>query len=248
VITFESLKKLIHSYGYAKPDARLHSLLLILFYEKNRPKKIKEIIKIGKDIGLKDIGKWNVSNYLRRAKGKAILTPGGWELSPAVHSDFISEIGNPEKVSIVSGVRKHLAKIKNRQILEFIEEAISCFENDQNRAAVVLSWVGAVAILYEHILKNSLTDFNVDASRRYSGRGEKWKYAKTVDDLGEMKEFEFLEVLRTISVIGKSEKDVLNSCLKLRNGCGHPNSLKIGPKKVEAHLEDLILNVYSKFI
>jgi len=40
----------------------------------------------------------------------------------------------------------------------------------------------------------------------------------------------------------------LEGCLKLRNGCGHPNSLKLGENKVAAHLETLILNVFAKFI
>jgi hypothetical protein len=225
-----NLKQLIHT--NSKPDDRLHSLLMILFFEDNRPKEIKEIIKIGKAIGLSSIASWNAADYLRKSKSKAIRTTSGWELSPNVYSDFSKEFANPGKVAITSGVRNHLSKVKNVQIREFVEEALACFENGQNRAAIFLSWVGAVAILYEFVLKNNLNDFNKEANRRYSNRGEKWKSVKTVDDFGEMTEFEFLEVLRTISVIGKSEKDVLNNCLKQRNNCGHPNSLKVGPKKV----------------
>jgi hypothetical protein len=41
--------------------------------------------------------------------------------------------------------------------------------------------------------------------------------------------------------IGEVEIDYegTEDCLKLRNGCGHPNSLKIGANKVAAHLETL---------
>jgi len=52
----------------------------------------------------------------------------------------------------------------------------------------------------------------------------KWKAAKTVDDLATMKEAEFLSVLEALSIIGKSVKQELDRCLRLRNGCGHPNS------------------------
>jgi hypothetical protein len=62
-----------------------------------------------------------------------------------------------------------------------------------------------------------------------------------------MKEFEFLQVLVGISVLGKNVKEELEVCLKLRNGCGHPNSLVVGEHKTSAHLETLIQNVYTCF-
>jgi hypothetical protein len=63
-----------------------------------------------------------------------------------------------------------------------------------------------------------------------------------------MKEHDFLDVLETIGVMGKNVKQALqNQCLGMRNACGHPNSLKISENNVAAHLDTLVLNVYSKF-
>jgi hypothetical protein len=62
-----------------------------------------------------------------------------------------------------------------------------------------------------------------------------------------MKEHDFLDVLESISVLGKNVKQELQKCLQLRNGCGHPNTLQIADHKVSAHVEDLILNVFAKF-
>jgi len=62
-----------------------------------------------------------------------------------------------------------------------------------------------------------------------------------------MKEHDFLDVLESISLIGKNVKQELQQSLQLRNACGHPNSLKIGVNKVSSHIEILILNVFSKF-
>jgi hypothetical protein len=62
-----------------------------------------------------------------------------------------------------------------------------------------------------------------------------------------MKEYDFLQVLAAISVIGKSVKDELEVCLKLRNGCGHPNSLLVGEHKASAHIETLIQNVFARY-
>jgi hypothetical protein len=66
----------------------------------------------------------------------------------------------------------------------------------------VLSWVGAVSVLQNYVHANVLAAFNTEASRRDA----KWKTAKTVDDLGRMKEYDFLEVLESISVLGKNVK------------------------------------------
>jgi hypothetical protein len=100
-----------------------------------------------------------------------------------------------------------------------------------------------MALLHNRTVAKHLTNFNAEAFRR----DPKWKAAKTTDDLGKMKEATFLDVAASISVIGKNVKQELEGCLKLRNACGHPTSLKIGPNKVAAYLEMLALNVYAVF-
>ena len=96
-----------------------------------------------------------------------------------------------------------------------------------------------------HIHANHLAAFNAEALRI----DPKWKEAKTTDDLGRMKESDFLDriAVAPLSVIGKSVKKELKDCLDRRNGCGHPNSLKIGPNAVAHHIEILLLNVFQKF-
>ena len=136
-----------------------------------------------------------------------------------------------------------LPKLKNEDARAFLTEAIVCAEQSLFRAAVVLSWVGAVALLHEEIARTRLVDFNGEASKR----DNKWKPAKTTDDLGRIKESALLDILQALGVVGANVKQELEACLRLRNGCGHPNSLKVGPNKVAAHLETLALNVYAVF-
>ena len=98
--------------------------------------------------------------------------------------------------------------------------------------------------MYAYVVRDLLQAFNTEARRR----DPKWKDARNADELGRMKEHDFLDVLEAIGSIGKNAKQVLqNQCLTLRNGCGHPNSLKISENNVAAHLDMLVLNVYSKF-
>ena len=120
---------------------------------------------------------------------------------------------------------------------------IVCAEQSLFRAAIVLSWVGAMALLHQEVISKYLIVFNAEALRRDA----KWRAARSADDLGRLNESAFLEIAQSIGLIGKNVKQELDTCLKLRNGCGHPNSLKIGANKVAAHVETLALNVYAVF-
>ncbi len=197
-------------------------------------------------LGLRAAKGWNVSRYLLAAKGLAIRTTAGWELTSA-GKEHIAKVSGPILPSVtglvISGLRKQLGAISSGPTKAFVEEAIKALEAGLFRSAIVLSWVGGLAVLYDHVVANSLGDFNAEASRRDT----KWKVASTSDDLARMKEYDFLQVLAAISVIGKSVKDELEVCLKLRNGCGHPNSLLVGEHKASAHIETLIQNVFARY-
>jgi len=227
--------------------SRLDKLLLILFWDTESPKSLAQIKKIASDNGLRESQSWNISDTLAKSKGKAASIKGNWILTTPGRTHLVNAKYLAEKKSHlkndVADLRNHLSAITNLQTQSFLEEAIACLEADQKRAAVVFSWIGAVAMLYDEVVKNHLVSFNAEAIRKDA----KWKIAKTADDLGKMKEFDFLNTLESISVIGKNVKQELQQCLQLRNGCGHPNSLSIGVRKVAAHIEILILNVFSKF-
>ena len=237
-----ALKSLLHRPGFT----RLDKVLFCLAVDADTPKAVKEIKKIAQAAGLQSMRKWNVSASLGTSKGLAIRTPVGWELSPDGRLHVASVAGEAARgpaSAIAATLRSHLASISDPVTQTFVAEAITCHEMGLHRAAVVLSWVGAVSVLQEHVVQNKLTEFNAEARRRDA----KWKDAKTRDDLGRMKEYDFLQVLESISVIGKSVKQELEKRLQLRNGCGHPSSLKIADNAVAAHIEVLILNVFSLF-
>jgi hypothetical protein len=144
---------------------------------------------------------------------------------------------------LLTNLRSLLPKLTGTDVRAFMEETIACLEGRHFRAAVVLSWVGAVSVLQEYVLAKHLGAFNSEATRR----DPKWKSVKVKDDFGNMKESTFLDILEHISVIGKSVKKELKNCLDFRNDCGHPNSLIIGDNRVAAHIESLLLNIFTKF-
>ncbi len=210
------------------------------------PADLKAIKERANGAGLNINSKWNPSSTLARSGGLAVKLPAGWELTKLGRNQLVAlGIGTgllPDN-EISKDLRKHLNGIARLETRAFVEEAIKCFEADLFRSAVVMSWIAAVDTLYAEIVNNKLAPFNVEASRVHV----KWKAANSADDLSRMKEADFLDIIATIGVIGKNQKTELKKALDLRNGCGHPNSLKISRRIVAAHIEMLLLNVLEVF-
>jgi len=231
----------------SKPQySRLEKILICLACDANLPKQIKDIRSTARSAGLRSAEKWNISQMLGNSGSLAVRLDDGWELTLDGRKR-VSELVGPFASSpipvIASSLRQHLPNLTDQDTKQFVEEAIECFESSKYRAAVVLSWVGAVSVLQKHVITNCLRAFNGEAIRRDT----RWRNARNADGISKMKEADFLNVLESLSVIGRNVKQELEVCLRLRNGCGHPNSLKIGEARVSAHIEILILNVFSKF-
>jgi hypothetical protein len=184
----------------------------------------------------------NIARAMKQLKGMAFHGKAGWTLTGPGKVEAAKLLGAPAPSPQVSSLHDLLLKLKE-PVKDFVAEAVGCFEEKRYRAAVVLSWVGAVSLLYDHLIQHRLADFNAEALRRDA----KWKAAKTADGLARMKEHDFLQVIESLSIIDKNQKTELEGCLKLRNGCGHPNNLRIAEHRCASHVEVLILNVFEKF-
>lgn len=198
------------------------------------------------DGGVRKASGWNVSGLLGAKPQFAVNTSQGWEITDAGKMHLVNlgvQTASPAAAQVATDLRALLTKITDSDTKRFVDEAIKCFELGLHRSAVVMSWLAAVHVLKNEVLKNYLVEFNREASRV----NQRWKDAKSLDDIGEMKEADFLEQLRRISLVGKNVKEELLVCLRMRNSCGHPNSHKIGPNTVARHIEQLLLNVFNRF-
>lgn len=235
----------LHRSDLSRPDA----VLIILGVGVEIPKNIAAIRDLGKNAGLTEIVRWNISAILTRASEFAVKLPEGWLLTSTGRKRISQYLPQKERriIETTNSLRSIASTISDRATVDFLGEALSCFENGFYRAAVVLSWVGAMSLLQSHIVNTNLVTFNNEAALR----DKRWKPAKTRDDLARIKESDLLDIIGSppLSIIGQNTKEELkNNCLKLRNACGHPSSLTIGENKVAAHLEILMLNIFSKFI
>jgi hypothetical protein len=220
--------------------------LLLLLATFEIPAQLADIRSRAQEAGFKVPAKWNMSDILGKSGGLAIRVPAGWELTDT-GKNYLRNLGvesvNPAAMQVAADLRKHLENVKDAATRAFVEEAIKCHEAKLYRSAIVMSWIAAVDVLYHVVVAKHLASFNAEAK----AVNPKWKSAVNEDGLARMKESEFLDRLVPIGVLGKNVKDELVDALKLRNGCGHPNSLKVGPNKVASHLETLLLNVFEPF-
>jgi len=220
--------------------------LLLILGSFDAPCQVKDMKDRAKGAGFSVPSSWNPSAILGRSKGLAIRTPNGWEITQA-GKQHLRNLGvtkiSPAAVQVASNLRAELPNIKAADTRAFVEEAIKCHEAELYRSAIVMSWLSAVDVLHNHVHAHHLKAFNAEAKRVES----KWKDAKTTDDLGRMGEADFLDRIAGISIIGKNAKKELRNCLDRRNGCGHPNSLKISANTSAHHLEILLLNVFKVF-
>lgn len=243
MLTIAQLKQAIHRQQLSKTDIALLSVAA----GGEQGVKSETVKKIAMEVGVKGAKGINFSSHLSSAQDRVFRTADGWELTLA-GKEYVAALAAHElSVSPAAleaqSLRVLLPRIQNEDARSFLTEAIVCAEQSLFRAAVILSWVGAIALLHKAVVSSHLASFNTEAIKR----DPKWKAAKTPDDLGRLKEATFLEIAASISMIGKNVKQELDGCLKLRNACGHPTSLKIGANKVAAHLEVLGLNVYAQF-
>lgn len=234
------LKQWLH-----KELKQLDKLLLILATFET-PVNLDGLRERAVGAGLK-IGKtWNPSATLSRSKGFAIRVPNGWEITDS-GKNYLRNLGvtslSPAAMQVAVDLRAHLDKIQSLTTRAFVEEAIKCHESGLYRSAIVMSWLAAVDLLHRTVVASHLDSFNASAKSVDS----KWKDAINEDGIGKMNEERFLERCAAIGILGKNQKDELLKGLKLRNGCCHPNSLKVGPNMVASHIEALLLNVFEPF-
>lgn len=232
----------VHAPGLGRADR----LLLCFGLNLDNPWTVAGLREVASEVGLRDARIWNVSAILGRQNGLVVRGPRGWELTShgrARINELARSQGDPQVFEVLSGLRDQAQRISNPVTLGFVEEALACLEHELLRAAVVLSWAGAISVLYEHVLKHHLGKFNCEGKRRI----QKWRDIVNIEGLSRIKEGEFLDIAEGAAIIGRSIRDELQGCLRLRNGCAHPNKLRIGKARAAAHVESLINNVYSAY-
>lgn len=153
-------------------------------------------------------------------------------------------LGSTHKQIISTTLRDLIPKLKSKEQQSFLEEAISCFEIKSFRAAIIMTWLLTMDTIYEFVLAKKLSEFNTAIQTH-------GKYKKiivsTKDNFSDIKESDFIELLRIAKIISNDTRKILDEKLDFRNTCAHPNTIVIKETKAISFIEDIIENVMVKF-
>lgn len=157
--------------------------------------------------------------------------------------DIYLELKHKKEVS--QTLRNLIPELKGNEQRKYLEEAISCFEIKSFRASILMTWLLTVDTIYEYIfLPSNLSIFN----QAIQSHG---KYKKTVitskDHFSDIKEGDFIELLRVSKIISNDVRKILDEKLGIRNSCAHPNSVVILDYKAINFIQDLVINVIKKY-
>jgi hypothetical protein len=177
-------------------------------------------------------------------------TPGRFRLTAGTLAELDEEFPGAfedERPAAVSGLvlklEAKLVSLLDSQVRSFVQEAVNCFRAGHLRAAVVLSWIGAVAVLQNYVASNYLAAFNSDAK----SNGFLKRDARGASEFSKIKEADFLDSSERIGVLSNAVKKELKVCLERRNNCGHPNDYIVTETAVAAHVESLIVHVFERY-
>ncbi|MBB6329830.1 hypothetical protein HNP24_000780 [Chryseobacterium sediminis] len=167
----------------------------------------------------------------------------------SLHRNFKKELdliynNDKHEIEVSQKLRDLLSRVNSKEQRDFLDESIKCFEVKAFRAAVLMTWLLAIDVLYENILKNNLATFN--NAIQLHGKYKKIVISKK-DDFSDIKESDFIELLRVAKLISNDVRKILDEKLGIRNSAAHPNSIIFDELKCMSYLKDLIINVIEKY-
>lgn len=142
-------------------------------------------------------------------------------------------------------LQRTIAKISDENRRKFLAEAMACLGVQAKRATIIMTWLVTLDHLYDFILTNKLSEFNVALGRRADKLSHKIVTSK--DDFSDIPEGIFIEVIRSASIISNDVRKILDEKLGIRNSCAHPSAIEIHDSKVINFIEDLVDNVIVKY-
>lgn len=183
------------------------------------------------------------------AKNKPVSllkTKSGYTLHRNLKKEFDLIYNNDKhEIEVSQKLRDLLSKVKSNEQKTFLDEAIKCFEIKAYRASIIMTWLLVMDVLYENVLlASNIGKFNTAIQTH--GKYKKVTI-KIKDDFSDIKESDFIELLRVSKLISNDIRKILDEKLGLRNSCAHPNTIKFEELKTMAYLKDIIINVIEKY-
>jgi hypothetical protein len=194
--------------------------------------------------------KMNVPDVLAKS-GAFVDTPGTkgnarlWHITTAGEAHVRGLLSlpeaEPEIEHDIGNLKDLVAKIKDKDVRDYVEEAIKCLSVGALRACVVFLWAGAIRTIHAKMMSASGKALNDEIIKH----DQKGRSIARIEDFSYIRDETVLLAAEGLGILDKNERGTLKEALDLRNKCGHPGKYRPGPKKVSAFIEDISPVVFS---
>ena len=236
--------------GGAIRDLCLAALYFSQRYNSQSEVTVEELRALLKRARVPRAAKLNLADTLAKSapyvdtagkRGRSFL----WTLTAAGQEHVRSLLGLPEAEAEiehdVSSLEALLLSISDKDVADYLAEAIKCLSVGALRAAVVFLWAGAVRQIQQDCMGCGAS--NVEAAvQKHDSKARK---IRKLDDLVYVKDSVLLLAAQDLGLFDKNERSTLTDALNLRNKSGHPGKYKPGPKKASSFIEDLVSILFA---
>jgi hypothetical protein len=175
--------------------------------------------------------------------GRYIKTKNGYVLERSYLKVLQStHLGRPAAKNVSASLRGTLSAIGDPTVKSYLEEAISCFEQNLLRSAVIMTWCVSYGLFRAWLYRNHLVTLNTAMGA--------WKtpvMISKLDDFQELTEATVIDTARKIGAITKEQYKTLKQQLDQRNSYAHPTAKVITSSIAEASIETAIGEVLPVF-
>jgi len=189
----------------------------------------------------------NINSRLHglESKKKLVIYETGYRVERTKIKSIETDIlGKPKLKEISSNLQKLPALLKKPES-DYVKEVIDCLKVEAHHAAIVLMWIITISHLRNFILSFKLNEFNTSLSRHTRYQRRSLTISK-YDDFEEIKEEDFLDLLKSTTIISKGRRKLLGEKLGIRNTYAHPSPLTLTDTKTFSFIEDLINDIITK--
>jgi hypothetical protein len=186
-----------------------------------------------------------LSEHAHKGKGgRFVKLEGEYRLERSAFEDIRRKVEEePKKIAVSQQLTDLLLQVTDLQEHAFLKEAIDCYRVRAFRATIVLVWILVVHHLYRFVFDKKLAEFN---SALAKNPDKKLKIVVNLEDISEISESKFLELLRAASLISNDQRKILEEKLGVRNSAAHPSEISFDGHKATEFSSDLLRNILLK--
>ena len=189
----------------------------------------------------------NIHSRLRGMKNKKQLlkTSDGYRVERTEIKNIENKILKKPKLKEISNNLERLPALLKKPESDYVKEVIDCLKIEAYHAAIILMWVVTISYLRNYVLDVKLEEFNSSPLLHIKNK-KKGLMIVSYDDFEEIKENEFLDILKNIGSINRTRCRLLKEKLGIRNTYAHPSPSSLTDAKTISFIEDLINEIIIK--